>query len=699
MMWKLASCEKNSPLIVKKPACAEYPAGHAIVDPNPDIDSCHIKVDKININLGDFGRRWDDGKDCSDQCDGDFEEPDDCDRVAYVGAIKATWTQVPQTAAFPAPDPDDSSAPGDLWMCNSCACADPASPFTMFMPQTGCAQTGLNPANADDQQKACNQVCGNFVCTPQQGCRTGLCQQPPIESPISARLVGRNACVPGERQGNYRLTTAASYHVTLTPFNPATGQGSRASFVSGADQAPNVPLNGELSMDIVQSQDALFPVNQSILNITNLELSPADFTLGKAMTQNKVFLGQRAWATLGGGNQFVVAPMTAVLGFRSLMDGLPVGINQDNRTAAQGTFDPATRTFTLDIQVSDVDGGDQRSMTAHIVGTIDNLPPTAIITGAPTTVECGTSAVLSAASSSDPDPGDAITRYQWLAEDAPGGNAQTTNVLTNKVGRTDYHLRVYDRKMAASHAEQHITVVDTTAPRFTFVPPNMTVRACAGLNIGTATATDTCGAVTVTNNAPAQFTFGQTTVTWTARDAAGNTRTATQIITVDLGDDASCCPAGSHVIIGTPNNDVLVGTAGVDCILGLGGQDQISGRAGNDFLSGGDGDDVINGEDGNDIIFGGSGQDQITGGNGNDTINGGDGDDTCHGSGGNDVIHGNQGQDHLFGDDATDSLFGDDGDDTLDGGPGNDALNGGGIHDTCIGGTGTNTFTSCEIRR
>ena len=76
-------------------------------------------------------------------------------------------------------------------------------------------------------------------------------------------------------------------------------------------------------------------------------------------------------------------------------------------------------------------------------------------------------------------------------------------------------------------------MVDTQAPTFTFVPPAMNVRTCAGLNIGQATATDVCGPVTIKNDAPARFTYGQTTVTWTATDVAGNTRTATQIITVD----------------------------------------------------------------------------------------------------------------------------------------------------------------------
>jgi Ca2+-binding RTX toxin-like protein len=245
------------------------------------------------------------------------------------------------------------------------------------------------------------------------------------------------------------------------------------------------------------------------------------------------------------------------------------------------------------------------------------------------------------------------------------------------------------------------TQVRVAAPGLT-APPAVVITGCSNTAaLGKPTLTDVCGAppVTVTNNAPPVFPLGQTTVTWTASDSSGNVRTATQLVTVVMGDDPSCCPAGSNVIMGTSNNDTIVGTAGPDCIFGLGGQDHISGGGGDDVINGGDGDDVIDGGPGNDRIFGGSGQDQITGGTGNDFIDGGDGDDTCHGNDGDDVIHGGNGQDHLFGDAGNDQLFGEAGDDTLNGGDGNDTLNGGGIHDLCIGGAGVNIFTMCERRQ
>lgn len=122
-------------------------------------------------------------------------------------------------------------------------------------------------------------------------------------------------------------------------------------------------------------------------------------------------------------------------------------------------------------------------------------------------------------------------------------------------------------------ATQDVIVADIAAPVFLSVPPAITVHAshrpwlvrphghfdhhhhrdgddeddedrhrppcrdreCVRfIDIGLAAAADDCGAGTpiVTHDAPRRFRFGTTTVTWTARDAAGNRATATQTVTV-----------------------------------------------------------------------------------------------------------------------------------------------------------------------
>jgi hypothetical protein len=82
-----------------------------------------------------------------------------------------------------------------------------------------------------------------------------------------------------------------------------------------------------------------------------------------------------------------------------------------------------------------------------------------------------------------------------------------------------------------------VTVVDTIAPTFSGVPPSMTVEQSGPSGTAVAVPQPTAidivsGPVVVSSNAPAVFPPGPTTVTFTARDAAGNTATAAATVTV-----------------------------------------------------------------------------------------------------------------------------------------------------------------------
>jgi hypothetical protein len=102
-----------------------------------------------------------------------------------------------------------------------------------------------------------------------------------------------------------------------------------------------------------------------------------------------------------------------------------------------------------------------------------------------------------------------------------------------------------------------VTVIDSTPPAFTSVPAAVTAStgegatACGAIvadsALGSATASDNCGGVTVTRSGvPAGnlFPVGVATVTYTATDAAGLTATATQTVTVvDATRPQLTCPA------------------------------------------------------------------------------------------------------------------------------------------------------------
>jgi hypothetical protein len=91
---------------------------------------------------------------------------------------------------------------------------------------------------------------------------------------------------------------------------------------------------------------------------------------------------------------------------------------------------------------------------------------------------------------------------------------------------------------AGNHAIQttfNVVVQDTTKPEVTAPADVGPVEATGPLTTvvhGTATDSDAVGVVSRSNDAPAQFPVGVTTITWIARDLAGNEGSATSTVTV-----------------------------------------------------------------------------------------------------------------------------------------------------------------------
>lgn len=116
--------------------------------------------------------------------------------------------------------------------------------------------------------------------------------------------------------------------------------------------------------------------------------------------------------------------------------------------------------------------------------------------------------------------------------------AANTSVSSSNNGTITATITAKDGNGNTTSHDVVLTAKDQTNPVIA-APANVVVNTDAGLctasnvTLGAATASDNCAGVVITNNAPPVFAKGVTTVTWTATDAAGNTATATQTVTVN----------------------------------------------------------------------------------------------------------------------------------------------------------------------
>ncbi len=172
--------------------------------------------------------------------------------------------------------------------------------------------------------------------------------------------------------------------------------------------------------------------------------------------------------------------------------------------------------------------------------------------------------------------------------------ASTSNnaPVTYPLGTTVVTWTVTDGAGNTATCTQNVTVIDNEAPQINcpadiVIPADAGVCVATGVAIGTATGSDNCTLASITNDAPASFPLGVTTITWTATDAAGNTATCTQTVNVidnqsptitcpsdvTVTADAGLCDA-TGVVLGSPttadNCSVASVTNNAPATFGLG---------------------------------------------------------------------------------------------------------------------------------
>lgn len=150
------------------------------------------------------------------------------------------------------------------------------------------------------------------------------------------------------------------------------------------------------------------------------------------------------------------------------------------------------------------------------------------------------------------------------ATDNCGGLIPTNNAPAFfSLGITAVVWQVSDDAGNTVSVTQLITVSDTLAPLNT-APADVTVTTdldsctASGVALGVPIAEDNCSIASISNNAPANFPTGTTTVTWTVTDFAGNTSFSTQLVTVNDNTPPSLIPPpdivsdSCTIILGNP---------------------------------------------------------------------------------------------------------------------------------------------------
>lgn len=184
------------------------------------------------------------------------------------------------------------------------------------------------------------------------------------------------------------------------------------------------------------------------------------------------------------------------------------------------------------------------------------------------------------------DAGVCTASNVYLGVETASDNCGVASVVNDapsvfQIGTTIVTWTVTDNAGLTANCTQNVTVVDAQPPVIV-CPSNITASNDAGfcgvtaLNLGTPVTSDNCGVASVVNDAPATFSVGTTTVTWTVTDDAGLTATCIQEVTIEdnetpiincpiditVSADAGSCNA-SNVVLGVPNSDDNCGVASV----------------------------------------------------------------------------------------------------------------------------------------
>ena len=245
--------------------------------------------------------------------------------------------------------------------------------------------------------------------------------------------------------------------------------------------------------------------------------------------------------------------------------GIQTSVNIGTATVANDTDSTITHDAPASFPLGETmvtwtarDGVDNTVTAIQRVTVRDTTNPTITV---PIDITAEATGQLTSLDIGSPTARDIVDTDVTITHDAPDSFPVGTTIVT---------CTATDDSGNFATATLRVTIQDTTDPVI-ILPPDVVIEATGTLtsvDIGTVIVADNLGLVNATNDAPDSFPLGETMVTWTARDGAENTVTATQriivrdttnpIITVPDSIVAEATGQLSDVDIGSPTASDIV---------------------------------------------------------------------------------------------------------------------------------------------
>ncbi|MFM2226172.1 MAG: hypothetical protein RJA07_2374 [Bacteroidota bacterium] len=332
---------------------------------------------------------------------------------------------------------------------------------------------------------------------------------------IRVRVMGRN-----NYEGNFAIcafTFTNSLLVSATDTTICNGNSTTisASAYAGSTFAwsPNTALNTTSGASVIANPTTTttYIVTSHLSNSTvtkSIVIHVTPLTISATTNNSVICNGNSATLSATGGTSYTWMPGN--------LSGASVSVNPTANT-----------TYT----VTGINGGCSSTDTVQIHVFNDVTPPT--ISACATALNINTTTGLCGAT--------AVSLGLPTATDNCTLSANLTfinNAPTQfSVGTTTVNWIVKDAANNQSTCSQNVTVSDNELPQIT-CPSNKNVNVnsglcySSGLSLGTPLTSDNCGVQSFSNNAPTQFSVGNTNVIWTVIDVHGNQNTCTQIVSV-----------------------------------------------------------------------------------------------------------------------------------------------------------------------